>query len=184
MSDNWQPGKTGGQLVQLVEQAKLIQRSYGPRFESGIAHDDNFKSNMKELDRIIVIVTRINYGFDGTELQQEGMNEHSIKGERTIVEMDGEVYYDRYIANHLMMKRPLSGSPIDCFWDYIVQLFPTNKPQCRGNAGCNGCDNIHFFGKRRLEVLYFKKKPLNVRLKKFFLGFKSPFGKKFGGFKE
>lgn len=92
---------------------------------------------MKELDRAIVTVTRINYGFDETEFKEEGVNEYSIKGERTIVEMDGEVYYDQYIASHLMIKRHL-GSPIDCFWDYIVQLFPANKPQCGGNSGSNG----------------------------------------------
>ena len=43
MQVNWQPGKTGGQLVQTVEQAKLIHRSHGPRFESGIAHINNIK---------------------------------------------------------------------------------------------------------------------------------------------
>ena len=39
MQVNWQPGKTGGQLVQTVEQAKLIHRSHGPRFEN---EDDIF----------------------------------------------------------------------------------------------------------------------------------------------
>lgn len=90
---------------------------------------------MKELDRIEVTVTRITYGFDESEFEKEGVNERCIKGERTFVKMDGEFYYDRYIANHLMMKRPLFGSPVDCFWNYIVQLFPTNN---RRNAStCN-----------------------------------------------
>lgn len=56
---------------------------------------------MNELDRITVTVTRIMYGFDESELEKEGVNEYTIKGERTIVEMDGEIYYDQYAAAHL-----------------------------------------------------------------------------------
>lgn len=62
---------------------------------------------MNELDRITVTVTRIMYGFDESELEKEGVNEYTIKGERTIVEMDGEIYYDQYAAAHLKKKRPL-----------------------------------------------------------------------------
>ncbi len=138
---------------------------------------------MKELSNITVTVTRIEYGFDESEFEKKGANEYCIKGERTIVIMDGEVYYDRYVANHLIMKRPLFGSPVDCFWDYIVQLFPTNKPKCCGDAGCNRCKNLNLLRKRRLKVFNFKKQFLNIRLKKFFLGFKSSLGKKFRGFK-
>lgn len=56
------------------------------------------------------------------------MNEYTIKGERTIVEMDGEIYYDQYAAAHLKKKRPLFSSPVDCFWNYIVMLFPEESP--------------------------------------------------------
>lgn len=139
---------------------------------------------MRELDKTIVTITRISYGFDESEFEKEGVNDHVIKGERTIVEMDGEVCYDRYIAGHLIGKHPLSGSPVDCFWDYIVQLFPTNKPQCCCNAGCYGCDDFYLLRKRRFQFLYFKKKFLDIHLKKFFLNFKSAFGKKVGRFKK
>ena len=138
---------------------------------------------MKELDRITVTVTRIGYGFDKLELEKEGANEHAIKGERTIVEMDGEVYYDRYVAAHLTRKRPLIGSPVDCFWNYIVTLFPEEKPNCGGNTGHDACDRLHLMGKRRFKVLNFKKQLFDISLKKFFLGFKSSFGKKFRRFK-
>lgn len=139
---------------------------------------------MKELSKIMVTVTRIEYGFEKSEFEKEGVNEHCIKGERTIVKVDGEVYYNRYVAGHLIMKRPLLGSPVDCFWDYIVQLFPINKPQCCGDAGCNGCENLNLLRKRRFKVFNFKKQFLNIRLKKFFLNLKTAFRKKFGRFKQ
>nr|DAO56108.1 MAG TPA: hypothetical protein [Caudoviricetes sp.] len=139
---------------------------------------------MKELGSIEVTVTRITYGFDESDFEKEGVNEHCIKGERTVVKMDGEVYYDQYITNHLIMKRPLFGSPVDCFWNYIVQLFPINKPKCCGDAGCNGCKNLNLLRKRRFKFFNFKKQFLNIRLKEFFLSFKAAFRKKFGRFKQ
>lgn len=138
---------------------------------------------MNELERITVTVTRIMYGFDESELEKEGVNEYTIKGERTIVEMDGEIYYDQYAAAHLKKKRPLFSSPVDCFWNYIVMLFPEEKPNCCGNIGCDVCNRLHLMRKRRFEVLNFKKQLFNVSLKKFLLGFKSSFGKKFRCFK-
>ncbi len=138
---------------------------------------------MKELGKITVTVTRIMYGFDESELEKNGMNEHAIKGERTIVKMDGEVYYDRFVATHLTRKRPSFGSPVDCFWNYIIMLFPEQKPGCCSNTGCNTCNCLHFIRKRRFEVFNLKKQLFNVRLKDFLFGLKSPFGKKLGGLK-
>lgn len=40
---------------------------------------------MKELGSIEVTVTRITYGFDESDFEKEGVNEHCIKGERTVV---------------------------------------------------------------------------------------------------
>lgn len=138
---------------------------------------------MRKLDKITVTVTRISYGFDESEFENEGVNEHSIKGERTIVEMDGEVYYDRYVAVHLIRKRPFLGSPVDCFWNYIVTLFSEEKPGCGGNTGCDVCNHLHLMRKRRFEVFNLKKQLFNVRLKKFLLGFKTALGKKLRSFK-
>ena len=138
---------------------------------------------MKELDRITVTVTRIMYGFDESELEKVGANKYTIKGERTIVEMDGKIYYDQYVATHLTKKRPPFGSPVDCFWNYIVMLFPEEKPDCCGNIGCDACNRLHLMRKRRFEVFNFKKQLFDVSLKKFLLGFKSSFGKKFRRFK-
>ena len=85
---------------------------------------------MKELGRITVTVTRIEYGFDESEFREKGVNAHAIQGERTVVEIDGDIYYDKYISGHLILKHPTIGSPVDCFWDYIVRLGSTDKPKC------------------------------------------------------
>lgn len=138
---------------------------------------------MKELGSIEVTVTRITYGFNESDFEKEGVNEHCIKGERTVVKMDGEVYYDQYVATHLTRRRPSFGSPVDCFWNYVVTLFPEEKPSCCSNTGCDACNRFRFMRKRRFEVFNLKKQLFNVRLKKFFLGFKSSLGKKFRGFK-
>ena len=138
---------------------------------------------MKELGSTEVTVTRITYGFDESDFEKEGVNDYCIKGERTVVKMDGEVYYDQYTAAHLTKKRPSFGSPVDCFWNYVVMLFPEEKPGCCSNTSCDACNCFHFMRKRRFKVFNLKKQLFNVRLKKFFLSFKSSLRKEFRGFK-
>ena len=139
---------------------------------------------MKELGRITVTVTRIEYGFDESEFREKGVNAHAIQGERTVVEIDGDIYYDKYISGHLILKHPTIGSPVDCFWDYITQLGSAHKPQCCSDIGCYRCKFFYFLRKRRLKAFNLKKQLINVRLKKFFLHLKSPFRKKLGGLKK
>ena len=134
---------------------------------------------MRELARITATVTRIEYGFDESEFGKEGVNKHTVKGEQTIVKVDGKICYDKYITGHVMVKRHKCETPVDCFWTYMVQLFPENKPQCCSNTGCNRCYDLHFLGQRRFKVFNFKKQLLNIRLKQLFLRLKTSFGKKF-----
>ena len=113
---------------------------------------------MKELGRIAVTVTRIEYGFDESEYEEKGVNAHAIQGERTIVEMDGNIYYDKYISGHLMLKRPTVGSPVDCFWDYIVQLDPAHKPKCSLSLGVSFFNRNEFQNEDSPKNIYSIKK--------------------------